>query len=121
MVLHEFSNLQYIHTASTTLTVADMLCRKISHSTNKCPNYNTKLPPHIEVIQHKPNNALKQIHYRVKLEGVLPTRKTMMHTQIWLIMVMINIHSVCRIKVILSYTRPLIHFLFNLYHSFEQI
>ena len=39
-----------------------------------CQLQNTTFPPHINFVQLKPNNSLKQIQYLVKLEDVLPTQ-----------------------------------------------
>ena len=76
MLLAKFSNLQIIHTAGTNLTVADMLGRDFSNINNKtCQLQHKTFPPHIDFLQFKNYNILKQIHYLVKHEDVLPTQK----------------------------------------------
>ena len=76
MLLTKISNLQIIDTAGINLTVADIFSRDFSKITIKmCQLQHKTLPPHIEVIQSKPNNALKQIHYLVKHEDVSLTQK----------------------------------------------
>ena len=80
MLLTKFSNLQNVHTAGTTLTVADMLSREFTQVTNKiCQLQHKTLPPHIDFTEFKPNNSLKQIQYLVEHEDVLPTQKNDSH------------------------------------------
>ena len=80
MLLTKFSNRQIIHTGGTILTVADMLSQDFLHFTTKvCHLQHNTLPPHIEFIQLKSNNSLKQIHYLVEPEDVLPTQKNESH------------------------------------------
>ena len=53
-----------------------MLSRDFSQITNKtCQSRHKTVPSHIDVIQLKPKNSLKQIHYLVKHEGILPIQK----------------------------------------------
>ena len=80
MLLTKFSNLPVIHTAGTNLTVSDMLSRDFSHITKEMSQLQHKtLPPHIELMQLKPNIALNQIQYPVKHEDGLPTLKSDSH------------------------------------------
>ena len=76
MKLTKISNLQTVRRAGTNLTVADMLSRYNSQIRNKiCHLQHKILPAHFDFIQLKPNISLKQIHYLVKHEDVLPTQK----------------------------------------------
>ena len=77
-------NLQLVHTAGTTLTVADMLSRDFSQITNKRFQLQPKtLPSLIDLNQLKPNNSLKQIHYLVRHEDILPTQKNDSHLNLF--------------------------------------
>ena len=54
MLLTKVSNLQFINTTGTNLTVADMLSREFSPINNKtCQLQHKTLPPHIDVLQLK--------------------------------------------------------------------
>ena len=53
-----------------------MLNREFSQLTNKmCQLQHKTLPPHIQFMQLKPDNALKQLNYLVKQGDVLPSQK----------------------------------------------
>ena len=72
----KFSNHQIIQTASTNVTVADMLCRDFSQITKRCVNYSTKHSLHTSNLwnSNTTKKSLKQIHYLGKLEDVLSTQ-----------------------------------------------
>ena len=118
MLLTKFSKLQIIHTAGTNLTVADMLSRDFSTiNTKTCQLHHKTLPPHIDFLQLKQNNILKPIHYLVKHEDVLPTQKNDSHL-ILADYVMINLHSVSKIKAMLLNILLSTPSLFNLFPPF---
>ena len=80
MLLTKFSNLQIVHIASTNQTVADIHSRYFSQITIKtCQLQRKTIPPHIEIMRLKPDNAVKQIHCLFKHEDVLPTQKSDFH------------------------------------------
>ena len=80
-LLPKISHLRKVHTAGTNFRVADMLTRDCSQITNKmCQLQHKTLPPHIEILQLKPNNTITEIHNLVKHEDVLPTKK-IFHTR----------------------------------------
>ena len=76
MLLAKLSNLQFLETAGTSLTVADTLSRDFLSITKKmCQLQHKTLPTHIEFNQLKPKNSLEQIHYLVKNEESLANTK----------------------------------------------
>ena len=76
MLLTKFSNLPIDHTAATNLTVAEIFLKL---QIKICQLGHKTLPPHTDFIQLTPNISLKQIHYYVKHEDVLPIQKNVSH------------------------------------------
>ena len=72
MILTKFSNLQIVHTAGTHLSIADILSRDFSEIIKKmCQLQHKCLPPHIEFIQLKPKNSVKQTLLNIKMSDKL--------------------------------------------------
>ena len=80
MIFTRFPNLRIIHTAGTNLAVADILSRDFSSINSQEVQIKHKtLPPQIEFARMQPDNTIKQTHYLVQHEDVLPTQKNDSH------------------------------------------